>query len=176
MEKNLIQKAKKLATKLHEGQTRKEGIPYIIHPRGVVNILKYQGITDETILSVAWLHDVLEETSISYEKLKNKFGKTIADKVYLLSRNVDRKEYKIRIKNSDYIVKLVKIADTFHNIQDPYSLSYLPEKSIQRKIEDCRSFYIPLAMEVCPSIGYGLKYSIDNYVRIYGGIKKWKNL
>jgi len=122
---------------------------------------------DKTIFPVAWLHDTLEDTVAEYEDLKELFGESIADMVYLLSRNVNREEYKSRIKNSNYVVKIVKLADTLHNVHNPYSLSYLSEKGIQRKIDDCISFYIPLAMEICPSIGYKLKESVDNYLKIF---------
>ncbi|MBU4501354.1 MAG: HD domain-containing protein [Nanoarchaeota archaeon] len=167
----MIQKAKDLATILHEGQKRKEGTHYITHPAGVVDILKQEGINNEKILSVAWLHDTLEDTIISYKKLTNEFGKNVSDKVYLLSRNVDRDKYKTRIENSSYTVQIVKLADTLHNVHDPYSLNYLSEKGIQRKIYDCREFYIPLAKKICPSIGNKLEESIDNYLKIFGGKK-----
>lgn len=182
---NIIPKAKEFASLMHAGQKRKEGIPFIIHPKSVARILeevvfeawphakptpkkpKY-----EIILSVAWLHDVLEDTPVTYDDLKINFGKDIADMVYLLSRNVNREEYKTRIKNSDYTVKIIKLADTLHNVYDPYSLSYLSPASIQRKIDDCLEFYIPLAMEVCPIIGCKLIDSIDNFLKFSGGYEK----
>lgn len=167
MKNNLIQRAKEFSELMHAGQKRKEGIPYITHPAGVVKILIEEGIEDQVTLSVAWLHDTLEDTVAKYAYLKELFGIYIAYKVYILSRNVDREEYKLRIKNSDYTTQLVKLADTLHNVHDPYSLSYLPTRSIQRKIDDCRMFYIPLAMKTCPSIGYQLKESIDNYLKIF---------
>jgi len=172
MNQTLVEKAKEFAYKMHEGQKRKGGKPYITHPEGVVKILEQiilkEGLNDrEVILSVAWLHDLLEDTAITYECLREGFGKGIADKVYLLSRNVCEEEYKTRIKNSDSIVKLVKLADVLHNIHNPYTFSYLSPKGIQKKIDDCKSFYIPLAIEVCPAIGYMLKDSIDNYLKIF---------
>lgn len=172
----MIQKAKHLAELMHAAQRRKGGMPYVMHPRGVVKILEdiilKEGLHDkEVILSVAWLHDLLEDTPVTYDYLMKEFGKSIAYRVYLLSRNVGREEYKARIRNSDYIVKLVKLADVLHNVHNPYFLSYLSPTGIQRKIDDCRSFYIPLAMEVCPDIGCKLKESIDSYLRISGGKK-----
>lgn len=180
MKGHMIQRAENFAELMHQGQKRKEGIPFITHPAGVVKILKEfvseTGLEPanrpnpkeaKTIFSVAWLHDTLEDTVAEYEDLKELFGESIADMVYLLSRNVNREEYKSRIKNSNYIVKIVKLADTLHNVHNPYSLVYLSTISIQRKIDDCKTFYIPLAMEVCPSIGYKLKESVDNYLKIF---------
>lgn len=172
MKEDIVQKAKELAYTMHQDQKRKDGLPYITHPKGVVKILAGEGIIDETIISVAWLHDVLEDTPIEYESLEKQFGKNIAEKVYILSRNIDREEYKLRIKNSDYAVKIIKLADTLHNIHDAYSLSYLPQTSIQRKIDDCMSFYIPMAVEVSSTICCKIIESIDNYLRFSGGMKK----
>lgn len=172
MNQNLIQKAKEFAYKMHEGQKRKGGLPYITHPKGVVRILEEEGFTEETALSIAWIHDTLEDTVATYKDIEKELGKDIASRVYILTRNVDREEYKTRIKNSDLIVKLVKLADTLHNVHNPYLMSYLSDEGIKKKIDDCTEFYIPLAMQVCPSIGYKLKESIDNFLKIFGGYKK----
>lgn len=170
MKEDIVQKAKELAYKMHKGQKRKGGMPYITHPEGMTGILDnilLEKKEKETIASVAWLHDLLEDTAVTYEYLIEGFGKDIADKVYILSRNVGEEEYKARIKNSDSIVQIVKLADVLHNVHDPYSFSYLSPKGIQRKLEDCEAFYIPLAMEVCPIIGYMLKKSISNYLKTF---------
>jgi len=169
MKDNIAQRAKEFAELMHKGQKRKDGIPFITHPAGVVKILKREGISDERTISIAWLHDTIEDTVAEYEDLEKEFGKEIADRVYILSRNISREEYKARIKNSDYVVKVVKLADTLHNVHNPYSMCYLSPAGIQRKIVDCRLFYIPLAMDVFPILGYMLKKSIDNYLKIFGG-------
>lgn len=163
MRQSLVQKAKEFAYKMHEGQKRKGGMPYITHPEGVVKILEETGVNDEAALSAAWIHDTLEDTVAKYEDLEKEFGKSIADMVYILTRNVGREEYKTRIKNSDYLVKIIKLADTLHNVHDPYLMSYLSDEGIKKKIYDCMEFYIPLAMDVCPSIGYKLKESIVKF-------------
>lgn len=168
MSQTLSQKAKEFAYKAHEGQKRKGGLPYITHPEGVVRILQEYGVSDDTVLSIAWVHDILEDTDTKYEDLEKEFGKDVANRVYLLTRNVDREEYKLRIKSSDLITKIIKIADTLHNVQNPYLMRHLSEIGIKRKIDDCEEFYIPLAMQVCPVMGYKLKESIDNYLKIFG--------
>lgn len=171
--KGVIRRAKEFAYLMHKGQTRKEGIPFITHPAGVVRILEeIVSEEEDIILSIAWLHDILEDTPTTYNHLNILFGKAIADRVYLLSRNIGREEYKKRIENSDYIVKLVKLADTLHNIYNPYSLIHLSQKGVQRKLEDCKEFYIPLAIEVCPSLGCKLIESVDNYLKFVGGYGK----
>lgn len=172
MSQTLVEKAKEFAYKMHEGQKRKGGMPYITHPEGVVKILEKAGVNDEAALSVAWIHDTLEDTPTKYEDLEQEFGKDVANRVYILTRNVSREDYKARIKNSDYLVKIVKLADTLHNVHNPYLMSYLSDEGIKKKIDDCTEFYISLAMQVCPSIGYKLKESIDNFLKIFGRYKK----
>lgn len=167
MKQGLSQKAKDFAYKMHKGQKRKGGLPYITHPKGVVKILEEIGINDEVTISAAWLHDTLEDTVTKYEDLEKEFGKNIADMVYNLTRNVDRESYKSRIKTSGYLVKVIKLADTLHNVHNPYLMRYLSDEGVKKKIGDCIEFYIPLAMQICPSIGYKLKESISNYLKIF---------
>ena len=74
-----IEKARETATRLHQGQKRKDGIsPYIVHPLSVVTILeKYT--KDEDTICAAWLHDTLEDSkAYDYERLEKDFGKQIA--------------------------------------------------------------------------------------------------
>lgn len=177
----ITQKAKEFAYLMHAGQKRKEGVPYITHPAGVVRIIQEMWPhakpnpknpkCEDIALSVGWLHDTLEDTNVTYEELKTLFGYDIASRVYLLSRNVSREEYKTRIQNSDYIVKFVKIADVIHNIQDPHSFSYVSQTGIRRKLEDCISFYIPLATQVCPILSYKLTESVNNCLKTFGGMR-----
>lgn len=77
---NLEEKAKALATKAHEGQIRKfTGESYISHPEMVSDFLKhYYGITIEQICA-GWLHDVLEDTSVTYDDIVNELNQDIAD-------------------------------------------------------------------------------------------------
>ena len=58
-----VELAQKYATKYHQGQFRKNGVtPYIVHPHAVVKYLEKFGIKDEVTLSIAWLHDIVEDT------------------------------------------------------------------------------------------------------------------
>jgi GTP diphosphokinase / guanosine-3',5'-bis(diphosphate) 3'-diphosphatase len=155
--------AEQYAWKFHQGQFRKKNnLPYIVHPENVVNYLKGFGINDENTLSVAWLHDTLEDTTLSYEEIELVFGKSVAKNVYILTRNVDREKYKQRLKTAGRPAQLVKLVDTLDNVSTLDSLS--PE-SIQRKIEDCEGFYIPLANKIFPEIGKQLENHINYYKR-----------
>lgn len=76
----LIRKAYEVAEKAHEGQKRLSGEDYIIHPLSVAQILTTLEIDDESICA-ALLHDVIEDTSLTYEDVEKEFGTSIADLV-----------------------------------------------------------------------------------------------
>ena len=124
-----IKKAFDFAKKAHEGQTRKvSGIPYFEgHVEQVYNLVK--NLTDdENILCASLMHDVIEDCNkniYSYENIKIKFGKEIADLVQELTSNDEEIR---KIGKDKYLLKkmlkmtpkafLVKLCDRYHNISD----------------------------------------------------------
>ena len=161
----LEQKAKDLATELHEGQYRKDNITsYITHPEAVVQLLYEIGITDENTICAAWLHDSIEDCDITYNQIKEEFNEEIADMVQTLTRDVNREEYKQRIRDADYHTQMIKLADTIHNCET--LTDSIPEGTIRRKVDDSLNFYIPLAEEICPKYAELLKQYI----------KPWKDI
>ena len=100
------------------------GDDYIIHPNEVYNILIETGVKDQTILSSAWLHDVVEDTGITIDFLKKEVGFHIANTVSMLTdiskpedgnratrKRIDREHY----KTADFRGKTVKLADCLSN-------------------------------------------------------------
>ncbi len=132
MKENVINKAVIFATKAHEGTMRKGSkIPYIIHPLETGVIVSGM-TTDESVIAAAILHDVLEDTPVTYEQLFQEFG-TIAEFVRLESENKRRDQlpedtWKIRkqetinhLKNEPKIeVKMIALADKLSNIRSIY--------------------------------------------------------
>lgn len=113
--------AKKFASIVHHGQ--KYGIhEYTYHLNQVEMVLHRFGFHDPELLVSAWLHDVIEDTGISYDKLKHGFGEKIADIVYSVTNEMgrNRKERfaktcpKIKV-NKDGII--LKLADRIANIE-----------------------------------------------------------
>ena len=83
---NNWRRALEFAKQKHKGQVRDEGTPYFEHIKGVMEILIKEGNTrEDEVLTVAALHDVLEDTECSYEELKDNFGSRVADAVQLLT-------------------------------------------------------------------------------------------
>lgn len=140
---NIIENAKKLATKAHEGQKRKyTGDDYIIHPEAVAKKIEMNGGTDEQI-AAAWLHDTIEDCGLEFEDIKKVCGKQVAQYVLWLS-DISKKEHgnrKIR-KEIDAVVmalapipvKDIKLCDIIDNSKsilthDPsFAKVYLKEK------------------------------------------------
>ena len=76
----VLNKALDYATKMHDGQKRESGEPYIIHPIAVANILIDLGL-DYSAVSAALLHDCVEDTPATPDDIKNLFGAEIAELV-----------------------------------------------------------------------------------------------
>ena len=72
-----IQQAIKVATKAHEGQLRKTGEPYIIHPLAVMKILQEWNMDEDSIVAGV-LHDTVEDTELTLKDVEEQFGKDVA--------------------------------------------------------------------------------------------------
>ena len=125
-ETKLIQEALMLAIKAHDGQRRKyTGEPYSMHPIGVSKIVETVEHTPEMI-AAALLHDVVEDTDVTFREIKDNFGSTVADYVHYCT-NVSEKDdgnRKFRKKmDADHFAlgpaesQTIKVADLIHNSQ-----------------------------------------------------------
>ena len=117
-----VKEAAYLAISLHGTQTY-DGHPYYYHLEQVVDVLKEFGFTDDKFIIAGYLHDVMEDTAISYNDLKTQFGEEIAEIVYAVTDELgrNRKERKAKtypkIKaNKDAII--VKLADRIANVRN----------------------------------------------------------
>lgn len=122
---DIILKAKKLAHEKHKNQKRKDGVtPYSDHLEGVVNRLKNLGVTDKNVLSAAWLHDIIEDTDVTFDQINEKFGRDIAVMVLSLTKdkNIPKKDkeqqYINQLKNAPIQAKIIKLCDISANLKD----------------------------------------------------------
>jgi (p)ppGpp synthase/HD superfamily hydrolase len=114
------------ADELHTGQHRKgTGEPYIKHPRGVFKVLKSLKISNRELLIAAILHDSIEDTPATYNKIKKEFSKGVADMVRQVTS--DKKEIQRQGKDEYLTNKMIKmsnsaltlkLADRLHNLSD----------------------------------------------------------
>ncbi len=164
-EVSLIEKAYQTASEAHKGQVRKSGEPYIIHPLCVGIILADLEMDKETIVA-GLLHDVLEDTIMTEEEMREQFGEDVtllvdgvtklqqlqlsgdgnddksADRMEMQAENL-RKMFLAMAK--DIRVILIKLADRLHNMR---TLKYKSPESQKRIAKETLEIYSPIAQRL----------------------------
>lgn len=120
---NIIQKAIDISKKAHEGQKRWDGSDYFENHilKVVSNVKQMEGISTTGLVCTAYLHDVVEDTNVTFEELSADFLPEVIDALKLLTRNKSESyfDFTMKIINSDnYLAKIVKIADLKANMAD----------------------------------------------------------
>jgi len=148
----LIKDAHTFASKIHKGQIRRTGHPYITHPSAVALILSEMKMDHETIMA-ALLHDVIEDSEINKSSLGKEFGQTVSeivDGVSKLSKIFDS-QAQAQAENfqkmalamaKDIRVILVKIADRLHNMR---TIGVMSNEQRRRIAKETLDFYAPIA-------------------------------
>nr|WP_320665123.1 bifunctional (p)ppGpp synthetase/guanosine-3',5'-bis(diphosphate) 3'-pyrophosphohydrolase [Prochlorococcus sp. MIT 1223] len=149
----LISIAFDLAFELHQGQFRASGDPYISHPIAVADLLKEIGASP-SVIAAGLLHDVVEDTEITPEKLEGYFGTEVRELVegvtklggiHFTNRTQAQAENLRKMflaMASDIRVVLVKLADRLHNMR---TVGSLPREKQERIALETREIYAPLA-------------------------------
>ena len=149
----LIGKAFDIAQELHDGQLRKSGEPYFIHPVNVAYILAEMGMDDATIVG-GLLHDVVEDTDYTREQLVSDFNEEIAllvDGVTKLGTIKFESKEEIQAENfrkmflamsKDIRVLIIKLADRLHNMR---TMGFMKPEKIVEKCNETLDIYAPLA-------------------------------
>lgn len=152
-DRELVERALRVAASQHEGQRRASGEPYINHPVGVASICADLGLDTATVVA-ALLHDVVEDTSMSIDVVQAQFGDEVAllvDGVTKLSQISFRTEEEEQAENirkmiiamaKDIRVVLIKLADRLHNMR---TLQYLSKEKQIEKSKETLEVYAPLA-------------------------------
>ncbi|RKZ93042.1 MAG: guanosine-3',5'-bis(diphosphate) 3'-diphosphatase [Candidatus Parabeggiatoa sp. nov. 1] len=148
-----VYRAYLFSAEAHEGQTRKSGEPYISHPIAAAYILGQMHMDTQT-LCAALLHDVIEDTNISKDKLGSEFGQLIADLVDGVSK-LSSMQFKTREQaqaasfrkmllamSRDIRVIIVKLADRLHNMRTLEAMKPASRRRIARETLD---IYAPIA-------------------------------
>ena len=135
------------AEKAHHGVTRDSGIPYITHPIAVATILaKELRLMDVNLLCAALLHDVVEDTGVTADDIRNRFGNDVGRLVFAVTKpSKDQPETFKHILESvkgDMRVLVLKIADRVHNTRTLQSLSPTRKYKIA---SETLYFFSPLA-------------------------------
>ncbi len=154
-DEDLLRRAYVFSAMAHQGQVRASGEPYLVHPLEVARILAEMRL-DEVAIAVGLLHDLLEDTYVTEEALRDQFGDRITNLVKALTKITTlEKSYAARqaaqaesfrrmllASIEDVRVLLVKLADRLHNMR---TLNFLDEGKRQRISQETLEIYAPLA-------------------------------
>jgi GTP pyrophosphokinase len=159
--KTQVREALEFAYTAHQGQQRKSGEPYIVHPVAVAQILAELGLDVETLLA-GLLHDTIEDTEVRPEDIEERFGaavrkivegETKVSKLYKLAHAAqedkhaeekhaeDLRQMFIAMAEDVRII-IVKLADRLHNLR---TLEFMPPHKQQRIARETLEIYAPLA-------------------------------
>lgn len=150
---DLIRKAYVFSAKVHQGQTRRSGEPYLVHPLEVAGILAHMKLDVPSIVA-AILHDTVEDTVATLEEVESLFGsevKELVDGVTKLSKiHFSSKEEQqaenfrkmILAMAKDIRVIVIKLADRLHNMR---TLDFLPEHKRVTIAQETQDIYAPIA-------------------------------
>jgi len=149
----LLQRAYVFSAKVHEGQERLSGEPYLVHPLEVAGILADMRL-DEVTIAAGLLHDTVEDTLATVEELERLFGSDVAFLVDGLTK-LSKLEYRsAKVRQADNFRKmlvamsrdirilLIKLADRLHNMR---TLEFVSEEGRQRTSQETLDIYVPLA-------------------------------
>lgn len=149
----LVEKAYVYSAKVHQGQVRLSGLPYLSHPLEVAYILAQMKM-DTLCIVAGFLHDTMEDTSASLKDITRLFGAetaTVVDGVTKISkmqftnpkeRQAENIRKMILAMSSDIRVILVKLADRLHNVR---TLGFQPPEKQRQISEETLQIYAPLA-------------------------------
>ena len=151
-DRKLIEKAYAFAKKSHEGHMRYSGDPYLTHLITVASMLAEMGMGTRTV-AAALLHDIVEDTDVTSEEVREQFG----DEINFLVEGVtklgsvryygsDRHNESLRklfvATSQDIRVLIIKLVDRLHNMQ---TLEYVPKEKQKRIAQETLEIYVPVA-------------------------------
>ncbi len=144
-QRNLLEAAA-FAARSHDGQRRKDGrTPYVSHVFRVCLIVRHVfDIADEDVLAAALLHDTIEDTTVDFDDLEERFGKSVAHWAAALSKDGRLPEserelaYIAQLRAAPWQVQACKLADVYDNLMDS---SNLPRERRAKVLHRSESYF-----------------------------------
>jgi (p)ppGpp synthase/HD superfamily hydrolase len=172
---NSITHALLMAEKAHEGQKRNDGTPFVIHPiRCAIMLMAELGVDDPDMISIALLHDVVEDTPTTLDEVQQQFGEQIATMVDHLTRprptdereeeKMERKAVKFKeLMKQDADTRLVKCTDMVDNYRDCAIYADLPAVRIMipRLLVEADRYGTPLAEMTDPRVAKAFRAAVE---------------
>ncbi len=178
---NVLLKAYHFSQNAHRNQKRYSGQPYLSHPLQVADILADLNMDIITIIA-SLLHDVVEDTNLSLEEVKNQFGEEVAMLVNGVTK-LSKISYKTREERQaenfrkmflaiaeDIRVILIKLADRLNNMR---TLKYMPAPKRLIKAKETLEIYVPIANRMGL---YRVKWELEDYSLLNLAPKKYNDL
>ena len=138
----MLTDAIRCAVAAHEGQKRKgSGLPYVVHPLEVMQILLRHGVEDEETLVAAVLHDAVEDTEVTIEQVREQFGERVAAIVAAVTKpeegsKAERKRIAGELlRAGPPAARIVKMADRLSNLHDLDRLPWTEERKAEYRRE-----------------------------------------
>ena len=179
--KIVIKNALDFSVKMHKGQKRKSGLPYVSHCIDVANILLDWNMDYTTIIS-ALLHDVIEDTKVSLDDIDKEFGSDVALLVdgvtkidHIAFRSLEHKQAENFTKlflslAKDLRVIIIKFADRLNNME---TIEYLSLKKRKEIALETKEIFVPLAHRLGMA---GLKWKFEDLILKCLDVKSYNNI
>lgn len=160
---DIVRSAYTVAEEAHRDQMRDEGTAYIVHPvRVAVSLVDELEIYSPTLVASALMHDVIEDSPITREQIRDMFGERIAEIVWLLTKldDVTLPNYLAAIEAAvETGAPIVKLCDRLDNLR---FLSHSPKiEKIHRYIRTTEIFYLPMAARTNDYLHEQLRHWLD---------------
>jgi (p)ppGpp synthase/HD superfamily hydrolase len=156
-----------VASRAHEGQRRKDGAPYIVHPlRVAVCVVEELGKAEDDLVAAALLHDTVEDTPLTLGEVEKLAGPRVRGLVDLLTKPKlkDKAEldriYFARLREGDPGASVVKCADRIDNLRDMERSGWSQEKK-RAYVAEARQKILPVAREKAPDAALVLERVAD---------------
>lgn len=162
------------AARMHAGQVRMGGMPYIVHPVAVADIVNRWGYGEDHVIA-AFFHDLLEDTEATEDEISALGGPTVLEAVRALTKEPGyaMADYVAGVKAND-VARVVKAADRLHNLR---CAVLAPEDFKRRYVLETLDWYLDLSPEIAPALrdlARTMEHSVAELPLDYAPVGSWR--